>query len=414
VPQLQSVLGLLALVLTAWLFSANRRRFPWRIAAAGLVLQAAVATLMFRLPGVRAFFLALERAVLALEEATAAGTSFVFGYLGGAPLPFQELAPGGSYVFAARALPMVILIAALTSLLYYWRILPRVVRGFSFVLRTSMGIGGALGVGASATIFLGMVEGPLLIRPYLARMTRSELFSLMACGMACIAGTMLVLYADLLLHVIPDSIGHVLTASIIHAPAALVIAAVMVPEEGERTLGDELPESPASGAMDAVTRGTVDGLHLLLNIVAMLIALIALVKLANLGLGALPDVGGAPLSLERIMGLVMAPLVWLMGVPWAEARTAGMLMGTKTMLNEFLAYIQMSKLPAGSLSPRSALIMTYAMCGFANFGSLGILIGGLGGMCPERRSEVVGLGLRAILAGTLASSMTGALVGALY
>ena len=413
-PQLQSVLGLLALVLTAWLFSANRRRFPWRIAAAGLVLQAAVATLMFRLPGVRAFFLALERAVLALEEATAAGTSFVFGYLGGAPLPFQELAPGGSYVFAARALPMVILIAALTSLLYYWRILPRVVRGFSFVLRTSMGIGGALGVGASATIFLGMVEGPLLIRPYLARMTRSELFSLMACGMACIAGTMLVLYADLLLHVIPDSIGHVLTASIIHAPAALVIAAVMVPEEGERTLGDELPESPASGAMDAVTRGTVDGLHLLLNIVAMLIALIALVKLANLGLGALPDVGGAPLSLERIMGLVMAPLVWLMGVPWAEARTAGMLMGTKTMLNEFLAYIQMSKLPAGSLSPRSALIMTYAMCGFANFGSLGILIGGLGGMCPERRSEVVGLGLRAILAGTLASSMTGALVGALY
>ena len=236
----------------------------------------------------------------------------------------------------------------------------------------------------------------------------------MACGMACIAGTMLVLYADLLLHVIPDSIGHVLTASIIHAPAALVIAAVMVPEEGERTLGDELPESPASGAMDAVTRGTVDGLHLLLNIVAMLIALIALVKLANLGLGALPDVGGAPLSLERIMGLVMAPLVWLMGVPWAEARTAGMLMGTKTMLNEFLAYIQMSKLPAGSLSPRSALIMTYAMCGFANFGSLGILIGGLGGMCPERRSEVVGLGLRAILAGTLASSMTGALVGALY
>lgn len=413
-PQLQSAFGLFVLVLIAWLASTSRRRFPWRIAVAGVLLQAAIATLMFKLTFVRAFFLALERIVVSLEEATMAGTTFVFGYLGGGPLPFQELAPGGSYVFAMRALPMVILIAALTSLLYYWRILPQVVRGFSFVLRKGMGIGGALGVGSSATIFLGLVEGPLLIRPYLPGMTRSELFSMMSCGMACIAGTVLVLYADLLQNVIPDSIGHVLTASIIHAPAALLIAAVMVPEQQPQTMGDALPASAATGAMDAVTKGTVDGMHLLINMVAMLIALIALVKLVNLGLGLLPDMAGEPLSLERIMGLVMSPLVWLMGVPWAEARTAGMLMGAKTMLNEFIAYIQMSKLPAGSLSPRSSLIMTYAMCGFANFGSLGILIGGFGSMCPERREEVVAMGLRAILAGTLASSMTGALVGILY
>lgn len=410
----RSMLGYLVLLFIAWLCSRNRRRIPWRTVAAGSLLQLAIAVAMFKLPLFRAFFLALNKVAMALEEATMAGTSFVFGYLGGGPLPFSEATPGGAYVFAFRALPMIIVVAALAALLYYWRILPVVVRGFSFVLRKTMGIGGALGVGASSTIFLGMVEGPLVVRPYLSLMTKSEMFSLMTCGLACIAGTVLVVYAGLLRAIIPDSLGHVLTASIIHAPAALVVAALMFPEEDEPTLGEGLPPSPASGSMDALTRGTSDGLHLFLAVVAMIIALLAMVKLCNLMLAWLPQFQQAPLSLERMLGWVMAPVVWLLGVPWSEAQTAGRLMGVKTMLNEFIAYIQMSRLPAGALSPKSSLIMTYAMCGFANFGSLAIMLGGLGSLVPERRGELASMGLRALLAGTLASCLTGAIVGMIY
>ncbi|MBI4797374.1 MAG: nucleoside:proton symporter [Desulfarculus sp.] len=410
----RSMLGYLALLFMAWLCSSNRRRVPWRIVAAGTLLQLAIALAMFKISFFRGFFLALNQAALALEEATLAGTSFVFGYLGGGPLPFGEPSPGAAYVFAFRALPMIIVVGGLAALLYHWRVIPVVVRGFSFVLRKTMGIGGALGVGASATIFLGVLEGPLVIRPYLSILTKSEMFSLMTCGLACIAGTVLVVYAGLLREVIPDSLGHILTASIIHAPAALVVAAIMVPEEKEPTMGDQLPPSPASGSMDAVTRGTSDGLHLFLAVVAMIVSLLALVKLCNIVMAWFPDLAGAPLSLERMFGWVMAPVVWLMGVPWAEAHIAGQLMGTKTMLNEFIAYIQMSKLPAEALSPNSDLIMTYAMCGFANFGSLGILLGGLASLVPERRGELASLGLRAMLGGTLASCLTGAIVGMIY
>ena len=410
----RSLLGLFVLIGLAWLVSEDRRRFPWRVVISGVLLQAAIAVSMFKFPPFRAFFLALNGMVSAMEEATRAGTSFVFGYLGGADLPFAEATPGSAYILGLRALPMVVVMAALAAVLYYWRILPWVVRGFSFVLKKSMGLGGALGVGASATIFLGMVEGPLMIRPYLKSLTRSEFFGLMTCGMACIAGTMLVIYAEVLKGVVPDSMGHILTASIIHAPAALVIASVMVPESAGVTSGEEIPPSPAESTMDAVSKGTTDGLHMFVGVVGMLISIIALVKLADLGLALFPDVSGEPLTLSRILGLVMSPLAWLLGVPWEEARTAGSLLGVKVVLNEFLAYIQMAKLPEGALSPRSHLIMTYAMCGFANLGSLGILLGGMGAICPERRTEMVGLGLKSVLAGVLACCTTGALVGVLY
>jgi len=276
-----------------------------------------------------------------------------------------------------------------------------------------MGIGGALGVVASGCIFLGMIESPLLIRPYLCRMTRSELFAMMATGLSCIAGTMLVLYATVLHGVIPDAFGHILTASIIHAPAALVLAAIMVPETESQTLGGEISSYEASSSMDALAKGTWDGLQLLFNIVAILIVFVALVKLVNIGLWQLPDVYGAPLTLERILGTLMAPVVWLIGVPWEEAWTAGALMGTKVVLNEFLAYIDLSRLPQAALGDRSRLIMTYALCSFANLGSLGILIGGLGSLCPERRDEIVSMGVKALVAGVLASLMTGAVVGML-
>jgi CNT family concentrative nucleoside transporter len=289
--------------------------------------------------------------------------------------------------------------------------MPPVVKGFSFALQKTMNIGGALGLGASTTIFLGMVEAPLVIKPYLRNMTRSELFSLMTVGMACIAGTVMILYATILKGVIDDPLGHILVASFIHVAAAITIARIMVPETGEETSGDFIPGRTATSSMDAVVKGTLDGLHLLLNIIAMLLVMVALIYLANQLIGLFPDVGNKPLTLQRILGFFMAPVVWLFGIPWSQAQTAGYLMGTKTILNELLAFLEMAKLPAEALDPRSRLIMTYALSSFANFGSLGILIGGLGSLAPDRRDEVVALGLKALVAGTLATCMTGAVIG---
>jgi len=410
---IQGLVGMLVLLAVAWLLSENRRLLPWRLVLAGLTLQVAIALLMLKAPLFRQLFVGLNGVVIAFEEATRAGTSFVFGYLGGGPLPFVETRPGASFSLAFQALPLVLVIGALTALLYYWRILPKVVQAFSWLLRKTMGIGGVLGVVASGCIFLGMVEAPLLIRPYLIAMTRSELFAMMVTGLSCIAGTMLVLYATVLAGIIPDAFGHILTASIIHAPAALVMAAIMVPETAAQTLGDEIPSSKATSAMDALAQGTWDGLQLLFNIVAMLIVFVALVKLVNIGLGELPDVQAEPLTLERILGTLMAPVAWLIGIPWAEARTAGALMGTKVVLNELLAFIDLAKVPPAALGDKSRIILTYAMCSFANLGSLGILIGGLGSLCPQRRGEIVAMGGKALVAAILASLMTGAIIGLL-
>jgi CNT family concentrative nucleoside transporter len=288
------------------------------------------------------------------------------------------------------------------------------VRGISRVLEAVMGVGGAVGLSTAANIFVGMVEAPLFIRPYLAQMSRGELFIVMACGMAGISGTVMVIYASFLGPVIPDALGHILIASIISAPAAIVVAVLMVPLTGAPTTGKLAPAQQASSSMDAITKGTLDGLGLLLNILAMLIVLIALVTLANLMLEALPLVHGRPITLQRMLGTLLAPLAWLVGVPWSEAPAAGALLGTKTVLNEFIAYLDLAHLPDGALSLRSRLLMTYALCGFANFGSVGILIGGMAAMAPERRAEIVGLGMKSIVAGTLATCMTGAVVGMLW
>ena len=408
---IQSIAGLLVFAGIAWCLSENRRRVSLMIPLIGIVIQLAVGLILLKLSVFRDFFLLLNRFVLSLQAATNEGTSFVFGYLGGGTLPFKESFPGASFILAFRALPLVLLMSALSALLFYWKVLPLVVRAFSWALQKTMRVGGAEGLGVSANIFVGMVESPLFIRPYLKDMTRSEIFTLMTCGMATIAGTVMVLYASILSDKIPDVMGHILTASIISVPAAVTISKIMVPETATPTGGQLTVAEPAASSMDAITKGTLQGLELLLNIIAMLVVLVALVYLVNLMFGLLPDIGGAPLTLQRILGFVMAPVVWLMGVPWGEAFTAGALMGTKTILNELLAYIDLSRLSPDALSPRSLLIMTYAMCGFANPGSLGIMIGGLGTMAPGRRSEIVALGLRSIVAGTLATCMTGAVVG---
>ena len=408
---LRGLLGLSVFLGTAWIFSERRRKVSYGVVLTGVILQFCIAAIMLYVPVIKNFFLLLNNVVLSLEEATKAGTSFVFGYLGGGTPPFLMRDPGASFILAFQSLPLVLVIGALSSLLFYWRVLPYLVRAFSFLLQKTMKVGGALGLGASTTIFLGMVEAPLLIKPYIRDMTRSEIFSLMTVGMACIAGTVMILYATILKGVISDPLGHILVASFIHVAAAITIARIMVPETAAGTSGRLVPGETATSSMDAIVKGTMDGLHLLLNIVAMLIVMVALVHLANLLMGLLPDVDGRRLSLQRLLGYVMAPVVWLFGIPWSQSQSAGYLMGTKTILNELLAFLELAKLPAEALDPRSRLIMTYALSSFANFGSLGILIGGLGSLAPERRAEIAGLGMKSILAGTLATCMTGAVIG---
>ncbi|MCA3261490.1 MAG: nucleoside:proton symporter [Telmatospirillum sp.] len=414
--RLQAAFGLLALLAIAAALSENRRAVDWRRAGFAFAASIAAALLFLKVPFAAQTLGLLNVPVQAVADATRAGTSFVFGYLGGGPLPFAEASPGGAFVLALQALPLVLVVSALTTLLFHWGILPKIVRALSFVLERSLGVGGAVGLSTAANVFVGMVEAPLFIRPYLARLTRGELFVVMVGGMASIAGTVMVLYATIVGRVVPDAFGHILVASLLSAPVTILIGRIMVPDDaGAGTAAKLDTDAPvAASAMDAIAKGTAAGLDLLLNIVAMLIVLIALVALANSTLGLLPDVFGAKLTLERALGWIMAPICWLMGIAWAEAPTAGALMGVKTVLNEFVAYVQLANTPAEALSDRARLILVYALCGFANFGSLGIMIGGLATIAPERRAEIVSLGMKSLVAGTLATCFMGALVGALY
>jgi CNT family concentrative nucleoside transporter len=411
---MRGLLGIALILLLAWGLSEDRGRVPWRVVAFGVLLEFALAVLFLSFPPARAVFLLLNRAVEGLQTATEAGTGFVFGYLGGGQLPFAETRPGASFIFAFKALPLVLVISALATLLFHWGVLQRIVHAFAWVLRRAVGVGGPLGLGAAVHIFVGHIEAPLLIRPYLMRLARGELFALMSCGMAGIAGTVMVLYASLVGSVIPNALGNILIAAVISTPAALAIAALMVPFQPDRSAAAELMiDDPPVSSMDAIAKGTRDGIVFLLNITAMLIVTIAFVSLVNTALGLLPDLAGAPVTLQRLFAYAFRPIMWLIGIPGPETATAATLMGTKTVLNEFIAYVDLAHLPADALSPRSRLIMTYALCGFANFGSLGILIGGMGAMVPERRAEIVALGLRSILSGTLATCMSGAVVGLL-
>jgi CNT family concentrative nucleoside transporter len=414
-PQLQSAFGIIALLALAWALSENRRAVSWKQAAIGLVVTLITAVILIKLPLVAHAFGVINDAVGAIASASRAGTSFVFGYLGGGDLPFDLKKPGADFILAFQALPIVLLMSVLTTLLFYWRVLPPIVRGMAWLLERTLGVGGAVGLSTAANIFLGMVEAPLFVRPYLAQMTRSELFLVMTGGMAGIAGTVLVLYATLLAPLIPDAAAHFVIASVLGAPAAILVSLIMVPETSEQRTGGKLddPDMQVHGTMDAIVKGTSAGLELLMNIVAMLIVLVALVHLANAILGLLPDVGGAGISLQRMLGYLMAPVCWLMGLPWSQAVTAGSLMGTKTVLNELIAYVDFSKLAPDTLDPRSKLIMLYAMCGFANLGSLGIMIGGLGTMAPTRRDEINALGVKSIVSGTLTTCLMGAIVGML-
>jgi concentrative nucleoside transporter, CNT family len=408
----QSLLGIGFIILLAWLCSEKRRAFPVRTVVAGLAVQVALALLLLRVPVARDGLFALNSVVTALTEATTAGTSFVFGFVGRGEAPFAITNAGAFINFAFGVLPLIIVISALSALLWHWRILALVVKGIAVVLRRVLGIGGAVGLGGAATVFLGNVEGLLVIRPYLGKLNRSELFIMFTVGMSVVAGTVFVLYATILQPVLPSALGHILIASMMSLFGAIVIARIMIPGEAATdTVSDS--EMKYRSSMDAVSHGTEVGLKIYWQIIAMLIVVTALVALANMVMAHLPPVYGTPLTLQRVLGWVFAPIVWLYGVPWSEATTAGGLLGTKTILNELIAYIDLTKLPPGALDPRSMLICVYAMCGFANFSSVGIVIAGMSALEPERRDEVVPLVMRALLAGTMASGLTASMIGLL-
>lgn len=410
---LQSALGIIAIIALAWALSEDRRAFSWRLAAGTVALQAAIALLLLKVPVTRDALYGLNTVVTAVTTATNAGTSFVFGYMGTGPTPFAVTNPGNLVNLAFTILPLVIVISALAAILWYWRISPLIVRAMALALKKTLGLGGAVGLSAASMVFLGNIEGQLVIRPYLSRLTRAELFILMTVGLSVIAGTVFVLYATILKPVLPGALGHLLVASMMSLPSGILIARTMVPGPAETELSEQDESVHYRSAMDAMARGTEDGLRLYLQIIAMLIVTTALVALANVILAVLPPVAGAPLTVERILGWLFSPFVWLLGVPWQEAGTAGGLMGIKLVLNELIAYLHMAALAPGVLDPRSAEIMVYAMCGFANFASIGILIAGMSALMPERRQDVVALAPRALLAGTLASSLSGAMIGLL-
>ncbi|MDP6414320.1 MAG: nucleoside transporter C-terminal domain-containing protein [Gammaproteobacteria bacterium] len=419
---LQALLGIAVFIALAVAFSEQRRLPHWKLLLAGLGLQFLFALLVFRFNLLQALLNGLNRGVAAIANATEAGTLFIFGYLGGDPAnvdyPFSVGDPTATVILAFRILPLILIFTVLSAILWHYRILPWIVHGFSFVLRRSMGVSGAVGVSAAANIFVGMVESPALIRPFIKRLTRSELFVVMSCGMATIAGTVMVLYSVILEGVIDNALGHILTASVISAPAAIMLALIMVPPQQSWGAGESGGDAfdvrtDYHNVMDAIARGTSDGLKLMANVGAMLLVLVALVALLNSALSLIPIPGGEALTLQAMFGWVFAPLVWLMGIPWQEAPLAGSLMGIKTALNELLAFLALADLPAGALSEKSTIIMTYAICGFANFGSLGIMIAGLTGMCSERAQEIVALAPKSLISGTLATCMTGAIAGLL-
>ena len=419
---LQALFGLVVFIGIAVLFSEQRRMLNWQLLAAGLGLQFLVAFVMFRFELLQELLNALNRVVIAIADATETGSLFLFGYLGGDPsnvaYPFSIDNPEATVILAFRILPLILIFTVLSAILWHFRILPVIVRGFSVVLRRAMGVSGAVGFSAAANIFIGMVESPALIRPYIKGLTRSELFVVMSCGMATIAGTVMVLYSVILGEVIDNALGHILTASVISAPAAIMLALIMVPatpKDSEKIAGGDAVDISTDyhNVMDAIVRGTSDGLKLMVNVGAMLLVFIALVALFNSALLLVPYSSNDPLTLQTILGWMFAPLVWLMGIPWQEAQLAGTLMGIKTALNELLAFLALVDLPAESLSDKSTIIMTYALCGFANFGSLGIMIAGLTGMCSERTREIVALAPKSLISGTLATCMTGTIAGLL-
>jgi CNT family concentrative nucleoside transporter len=413
----QSLLGVLTVVGFCWAISENRKRFPWKLAIGAVVLQAVLVAALFGLPALRAGLAGAGQVVDGLATSTQTGVAFVFGFLAGTPSqPYALTNPGAMFVFAFRVLPVILVVCALAALLWHWRILKWVTQGFGVIFEKTMGLRGPPALATAATIFMGQVEGPIFIRSYLPMLSRSELFMLITVGMACVSGSTMVAYATILKGVLPNAAAHVLTASIISAPAGVLLARILIPRDPEAEKPqplDPAAEKVYDSSIDALIRGTSDGLTIVLNVGATLIVFVALVAMLNGILGLAPNIGGEPLSVERGLGVIFSPLAWVMGIPWKDAPTAGSLLGVKLVLTEFSAFIKMGAIPVGGMDERSRVIMTYALCGFANVASVGINLAGYSVLAPERRNEIVGMVWKAMLAGFLATCLTASVVGAM-
>jgi CNT family concentrative nucleoside transporter len=411
----QSLTGIALTLLVCWAVSENRKAFPWRLAIGAVAVQLGLIFLLFGLPSARGVVAGISAAVDGLAAGTAKGTQFVFGYLGGSPPPFAVTNPDAGFMFAFQVLPLILVISALSALLWHWKILKWIIRLFGLLFEKALGMGGASATATAANIFVGMIETPIIIRAYLDKLTRSELFLMMVVGLATVAGSTMVAYALVLKASLPNAAAHVLVASVVSAPAGVLLARIIVPEAPGQsaTQADYTSLLRYESSIDAISKGVQDGLMVVLNISAILIVFVALVAIANLILGIFPDVAGAPLTIERILGVVFSPLAWTLGVDWSEAGKAGWLLGVKLMLTEFIGFIELGSIPADQMSERTRMIMTYALCGFANVGSVGITVSGLGVLMPERRAEVIGMVWKALLAGFLATCMTASVVGAL-
>lgn len=416
---LQSLAGVALFPLAAYLMCENRREMPLHLAlkwtAIGIAVIYAIAVVMTQLPWAGALFNMLGRLVDGLQRAVDAGSQFMFGYLAGAKAPFTESDPTKSFVLAFRILPMILVLSALVRLFYHWGLLQVVVQGFARVLKTSLGIGGPLATGAAAAVFLGTVETPLVVKPYLKDMGRGALFAMMAATMATVAGSVMALYAVVLAPVLPGAAGHLLAASLMNVPAALVLARLAVPQgfsDGGAVAKIDIEDAPRS-SIDAIARGAMDGIPLVAAVATLLIVSVAMVALINQLLAFAGGPLGITVTLEQLLGWASAPLAWAMGIPLSEATTAGAILGKKIVLNELIAYLDLAKLTAAELSSRSRLILTYALCGFANLASLGIVIGGLSVLAPERRLDIVALAPKSVVIGALATMLSGAVIGSL-
>lgn len=411
---LQSLLGLVVIVAVCWAISENRKAFPWRLTIGAILVQAGLVLALFAIPGSQAVLAAVTGAVDGLAVATTEGTKFVFGYLAGGDQPYAVSNQGALFTFAFQVLPLILVISALSALLWHWKILKWITLGFGFLFQKTMGLGGASALAVAANIFLGMIESPIVIRAYLDKLTRSEIFLMMVVGLATVAGSTMVAYATILSPVLPNAAGHVLVASIVSAPAGVLLARIIIPEK--EGMGGAVADYDSAlkydSAIDAIVKGTSDGLMVVLNISAVLIVFVALVALVNVMLGGFV-VFDAPLTVERMLGWIFAPVAWLIGVEWKDADVAGWLLGVKLTLTEFVAFIDLGKVPAAEMTERTRMLMTYALCGFANIGSVGITVTGLSVLMPERREEVLGMVWKGLLAGFLATLMTAAIVGAM-
>jgi CNT family concentrative nucleoside transporter len=410
----RSLIAIALIIVIAWLFSENKRRFPFFLTLGALAVQAGLVLLLFAIPNSHAVLAGVTAAVDGLANAADRGAQFVFGYLSGGDQPYGTVATNAPFIFGFRVLPLILVISALSALLWHWGILKWLTQAFGFVFEKTMNLGGASALAVAANIFMGMVESPIVIRAYLDKLSRAELFLMMVVGLATVAGSTMVAYAVILAPVLPNAAGHVLVASIISAPAGILLARIMIPEEHKAgTPYDHATALKYESSMDAITRGVQDGVMVAVNVAAFIIVFVAFVWIVNNLLALAPLLNGEPVTLQLLFGYVFAPVAYMIGVPWNESLQAGNILGTKLFLTEFIAYIELGAIPADEMSERSRMILTYAICGFANVASVGIMTGGMTVLMPERRSEIMSLAWKALLPGFMATLMTAAVVAAM-